>query len=251
MSSSNSAETTNTKLVQSPNRSSRLIIRNLPFNITSQDLRAIFLPYGPIHAIDIPLSDEGKGRGFAFVWMLSRKDAEQALERTNGNSIRPGLAEALIGDKQKRKKARREEKKRLMGHEEAEEVEAENHEAAGSSVKERTIAVDWALSKGKWEEEQAKTMEESEDEADDDIPVSSEGTGSENSLSSDEEEFPREENFNVSSDNIGVHEGETDEDARSEGDIPTRPQLPPPETGTTLFVRNVPFSATEDDLRSL
>ena len=37
-----------------PSRASRLIVRNLPFDVTEQDLRAVFLPYGPIYAIHIP-----------------------------------------------------------------------------------------------------------------------------------------------------------------------------------------------------
>ena len=37
-----------------PSRASRLIVRNLPFDVTEQDLRAVFLPYGPIYAVHIP-----------------------------------------------------------------------------------------------------------------------------------------------------------------------------------------------------
>ena len=43
-----------------PNRASRLIVRNLPFDITEQDLRAIFLPYGPIYSVHIPLAVDVK-----------------------------------------------------------------------------------------------------------------------------------------------------------------------------------------------
>ncbi|EEB94499.1 hypothetical protein MPER_06676, partial [Moniliophthora perniciosa FA553] len=36
-----------------PSHASRLIVRNIPFNTTEQDLRAAFLPYGPIYSIHI------------------------------------------------------------------------------------------------------------------------------------------------------------------------------------------------------
>jgi RNA recognition motif-containing protein len=45
-------------------------------------------------------------------------------------------------------------------------------------------------------------------------------------------------------------DSDSDSDAESE-DQPSKPQLPPPESGTTLFVRNVPFTATDDELRAL
>ena len=66
---------------------------------------------------------------------------------------------------------------------------------------------------------------------------------------------------------LGLHEDdhsdrddENDED-EEEDDIsvereeddqrPVKPQLPQTDEGTTLFVRNIPFDATEDDLRTL
>jgi len=66
---------------------------------------------------------------------------------------------------------------------------------------------------------------------------------------------------------LGLHEddhGDEDDDnededeeddisvERDEDDIrPTKPQLPQTDTGTTLFIRNIPFVATEDELRTL
>ncbi|KAK2463792.1 hypothetical protein APHAL10511_004190 [Amanita phalloides] len=40
-----------------PSHAHRLIIRNIPFSATAQDLRSIFLPYGPIHSINVPLKE--------------------------------------------------------------------------------------------------------------------------------------------------------------------------------------------------
>jgi nucleolar protein 4 len=66
---------------------------------------------------------------------------------------------------------------------------------------------------------------------------------------------------------LGIHEddhGDVDEDEdededdddisveRDEDDErPTKPQLPQTDTGTTLFIRNIPFVAMEDELRTL
>jgi nucleolar protein 4 len=259
--------------VAAPSHASRLIVRNLPFNATEQDLRAIFLPYGPIHSVHIPLDDKPapkvedhaessttaatrrpRTRGFAFIWMLSRKDAERAIEGCNGMVVRAGTAETLVLDKQKRKKVKRLERKAAAaaagvkeGGEEAgeddvdedEDVEKEEKEKDDKRATERVIAVDWALSKDKWKEEKAK-IHEDEDVEMDSVPSDSED---------DEDE-----------DGLGVHSGSDDNDDDSDSqpddeddndEEPVKPQLPPPETGTTLFIRNIPFNATEDELRTL
>ena len=272
---------TQQKGAPAPNRASRLIVRNLPFDITEQDLRAIFLPYGPIHSIHIPLAadvksedtdvprdEEGeeraprtrpKSKGFAFVWFLIRKDAEKAMEGCNGMTVEAGMAETMFSDKQKKKKQRREEKKR-KAHEGggSEDEEDEQEEGKGK----RTIAVDWALSKDKWEAEKAKLEADVEMGASDaDDGSDDEGTDSDKSGEESGEEDSEDEQ-------LGVHESGSDEEGESEesdshpeddnddeevgvDEKPAKPTLPAPEVGTTVFVRNVPFEATEDELRTL
>ena len=234
---------------KAPNRASRLIIRNLPFNITLQDLRAIFLPYGPIHSVHIPQTQgsDGKetGKGFAFVWYLSKKDAEKALEGANGVSVRAGIAGELVEGKQKRKKTMREEKKakaKAKAKKEVDEVDGDiNVEQEGKEVDvgERMIAVDWALSKEKWKEEQAKMDVDVDDEAEEEEKGDSSHSDSDNGSEDEDSEA------------LGVHEDESDSNEEVETEEPVKPSLPPPESGTTLFIRNLPFLATEDELRTL
>jgi len=213
-----------------PSRANRLIVRNLPFDIKEEDVKATFLPCGPIHSIDIPKTKDGRTKGFAFVWMMSKGDAQRALEKCNGTKIRAGVAEQLVQAKQKKKKQLRIEEK--MSKEKArKEQEKAEEEAAGV---ERVIAVDWALSKDRWEEEKAK-MEVDEDVEMEDVDSDS-GEGSES------EGDPGSEKGS---------EDSSDDGNEDEGENPQKPQLPAPETGTTLFIRNVPFEATEDELRML
>ncbi|KIJ62304.1 hypothetical protein HYDPIDRAFT_136440 [Hydnomerulius pinastri MD-312] len=266
-----------------PSRASRLIVRNLPFDITEQDLRAIFLPYGPIYSIHIPQargddakidvdadtkpssSKSSRSKGFAFVWMLSKKDGEVALEKCNGMKVRAGMANDIVSDKQKRKKQRREEKKLAQtvktedGEEEEEAAAEEASEQPESASKERVIAVDWALSKEKWQEERAKLGEE--DEAlDGDVEM-----GKEDEVISEEDSDEWSGEESEEDGQLGLHEdGSSDEEEGSEDEdeddaferdsddqTPIKPQLPQTDTGTTLFIRNIPFAATEDELRTL
>ncbi|KAH0828730.1 hypothetical protein J3R83DRAFT_3142 [Lanmaoa asiatica] len=254
-----------------PSRASRLIVRNLPFDITEQDLRAIFLPYGPIHSIHIPLAEvdddkaeddaETKGsfriarsKGFAFVWMLSKKDAESALEKCNGMKVVAGMASDIVSDKQKRKKQRREDKKREnLKTEEGEGGETvEELEQTGSGAKERMIAVDWALSKERWVKEKAKLGEGTDEVAND---VEMDDVESDTSADEDSEH----EQLGLHEEGSGDEAEEDDNDGEdseppehdSDDESPKKPQLPHTDTGNTLFIRNIPFTATEDEIRTL
>lgn len=184
-----------------------------------------------------------RAKGFAFVWMVSKKDAERALAECNGKTLRPGLAVTLASDKQKKKKQRRIEQKLRAT---AEGTAADGAEDAETTETGRVIAVDWALSKDRWAEEQAKL------EADEDVEK-----GSDVSMEDGDESNDEESNDSGGS-QLGVHDGDDDDefsrdgasDAESEEE-PVKPQLPATDVGTTLFVRNVPFTATDDELRTL
>jgi nucleolar protein 4 len=161
----------------------------------------LFLPYGPILGINLPTvasklphTDPSKpappprARGFAFVWFLSKNDAEKAIEGMN--------------DKE---------------------------------VKERKIAVDWALSKEKFEEVKAQQEplvkeEPAEGEVKEESDVEMKGE--------DEEESEDEDD-------------EVDVEVEDDEDKPVKPTLPAVEEGSTLFIRNLPFEATEEELRDL
>ncbi|CDO75284.1 hypothetical protein BN946_scf184334.g2 [Trametes cinnabarina] len=273
---------TQAKTGPAPNRNSRLIVRNLPFNITEQDLRAIFLPYGPIYSVHIPLATERKNedskeeeevkqeegtsqprprtKGFAFVWFLSRKDAEKALENCNGMTVEAGMAEALISDKQKKKKQRREEKKRKAAETGVEESEGEDDEGEKEGrLGKRVIAVDWALSKDKWEAEKAKLEEALQEEEGESNQSASSDESEDSAEEEDDESASEDEGLGVhdgesddsDSDSDGSHDGSDEDESDDDAQEPVKPTLPPPEVGTTVFVRNVPFEATEDELRTL
>ncbi|KAL4068597.1 hypothetical protein V8B97DRAFT_1873247 [Scleroderma yunnanense] len=261
-----------------PSRGSRLIVRNLPFDFTEQDLRAIFLPHGPIHSINMPMANAtetkpgdgeedrkpltSRSKGFAFVWMLSKKDAEVALKQCNGMKVRAGVADAIVSEKQKRKKDRREEKKRTHTVKE-EDAEDDIPEQSGSTSGERMIVVDWALSKDRWEE--AKLNLEGMGEVErpkGDVDMKSSGSESENSADEHQEDSDDEDSQDG---HLGMYEEDDDDDDDNDDDEEeeeaftrdnddreaAKPKLPETDVGTTLFIRNIPFAATEDEIRTL
>ena len=242
--SSSSSARSQTVLKPAPSRANRLIVRNIPFDTREEDIKATFLPYGPIYSIDIPKTENGRAKGFAFVWMMSKGDAQRALEKCNGLEIRAGIAEKLVQAKQKKKKQVRIEEK-ISKEKVRKEQEKAEEEVAGVG---RVIAVDWALSKDRWEEAKAKMQDDEDVEMDEDNSDNEEGSENEgdSGLGSGTDE---EENSDIE-DSSGSASDEEDVGG-GEGEQPQKPKLPPPEAGTTLFVRNIPFEGTEDELRVL
>ncbi|WVO15672.1 hypothetical protein L204_103333 [Cryptococcus depauperatus] len=204
----------------------RLIVRNLSWDTTVQDLRKAFLPYGPIHSIDLPTlpsklppsSDPSKpappprARGFAFIWFLAKDDAEKAIEGVNGKAIK--------GTK----------------------------DGEG-----RIVAVDWALSKEKWAEaKKGEDGEKQESEAD------GFGSDSRSDLASDLSDSEEEDQDNESNEEASDSESpEANTEDNEDGDIDmeegqsVKPTLPTVDVGNTLFVRNLPFETTEQELNAL
>ncbi|TPX37046.1 hypothetical protein SmJEL517_g00846 [Synchytrium microbalum] len=81
----------------------RLYIGSLHFNITEEDLRAVFEPFGPLDLVQMHKdADTGRSRGFAFVQYRKSEDANQALQKMNGFELagRPLKVNLVTQDKQ-------------------------------------------------------------------------------------------------------------------------------------------------------
>lgn len=87
-----------------------IFVGNLSFQTSQADLQAAFSPYGAVERINIITDrDTGQARGFAFVEMTERKDAETAIMNLNGmelngramnvNEARPKTAGGGGGDR--------------------------------------------------------------------------------------------------------------------------------------------------------
>jgi len=70
------------------NQTPKLIIRNLPWTIkTPEQLKKLFLSYGKVHFTKLPKKPSGELRGFGFVSLRGKKNAEKAIEELNGKDI--------------------------------------------------------------------------------------------------------------------------------------------------------------------
>jgi cold-inducible RNA-binding protein len=65
-----------------------IFVGNLSFKTTSDDLMAAFSQYGNVERVNIVTDrDTGQSRGFAFVEMSERRDAENAISQLNGAEL--------------------------------------------------------------------------------------------------------------------------------------------------------------------
>ncbi|RMZ72644.1 ribosome biogenesis (Nop4) [Pyrenophora seminiperda CCB06] len=66
----------------------KLIIRNLPWTVkTPEDLQKLFRSYGKVNFVNLPKKPNGELRGFGFVSLRGKKNAERAIQELNGKEI--------------------------------------------------------------------------------------------------------------------------------------------------------------------
>src|SRR5258708_32333067 len=62
-----------------------IFVGNLSYQTTQEDLHAAFAQYGNVERVNIVTDrDTGQARGFAFVEMTDRREAETAISQLNG-----------------------------------------------------------------------------------------------------------------------------------------------------------------------
>ncbi|KAJ1565174.1 RNA recognition motif-containing protein, partial [Nowakowskiella sp. JEL0078] len=192
----------------------KLIIRNLALTITSDKLKEIFSKFGDVIECTIPTKPGREGttiiRGFGFIHFKNVEDAKKAMDKINGTKI--------------------------FG---------------------RLVAVDWALPKDQYDQiaieedsnnAQDNTFKESEDQEsesnegeDDDINQFMDMDVQEEVQTDDDDD----ENDDKDEDNVDiVYETET------KATEPKKPSYLSASVneGSTLFIRNLSFESTEEDL---
>ncbi|KAH6666458.1 linker between RRM2 and RRM3 domains in RBM39 protein-domain-containing protein [Plectosphaerella plurivora] len=74
----------------------RLYVGNIHYNVTEQDLQAVFEPFGELEFVQLQKEEDGRSRGYGFVQYRDAGEAREALEKMNGfdlagRPIRVGL----------------------------------------------------------------------------------------------------------------------------------------------------------------
>jgi RNA recognition motif-containing protein len=67
----------------------KIYVGNISFNVTEDELSAEFGTYGKVESVAIPADRiSGRPRGFAFVEMTSKSEAEAAITGLNGKTLK-------------------------------------------------------------------------------------------------------------------------------------------------------------------
>ncbi len=67
----------------------KIYVGNLAFDVTEDELAAEFGTYGKVESVALPADKlSGRPRGFAFVEMASKSEAEAAIAGLNGKMLR-------------------------------------------------------------------------------------------------------------------------------------------------------------------
>ncbi len=65
-----------------------LYVGNLPYDVTENDLREAFRAYGEVTSVDIVKDRVGRFRGFAFVMMSDKSQAQSAIRALNQRELK-------------------------------------------------------------------------------------------------------------------------------------------------------------------
>lgn len=262
----------------SKSHGSTLFVSNLPYDATSTDLQTTFSDLAPVrYAFVVSKKGSGESKGFGYVSFSIKEDAQAAFDTVstegieiNGRKLRVKWADKKMdkdefessGERAKKEKTRNskehvvKEKKREVKIQEVKKQEVKQQKV----IKQETEKREQKVQK---QEEKANLEDASESDAKSD--VIEEGDVKMVDVEESEAELSGDED---DEEQLGLHEDEhSDEDEDEDEDIedddekeaislehhrrPMKPQLPQTDTGTTLFIRNIPFIATEDELRAL
>ncbi|KAI1102670.1 RNA-binding domain-containing protein [Jackrogersella minutella] len=207
----------------------KLIVRNLPWSIkTSDQLAALFQSFGKVRYADLP-NAKGKLSGFGFITMRGRKNAEQAIDAVNGKMIDG-----------------------------------------------RTLAVDWAVDKQTWEQQKHQETKDNttnkltndaglDKASKDDAKLNEEHEAESEKEEKDDEEKNQEEDEDLRNfmknhmENMEEEDSNSDpEEVKSKGndedgtalrsEFVSKPLMT--DNKSTLFIRNLPFTTTDVELKS-
>lgn len=213
-------------MLEEARRPAKLIVRNLPWSVKKPEhLAALFQSFGKVKYADLP-NTNGKLKGFGFVTMRRRKHGQQALESIN--------------------------EKEIDG---------------------RTLAVDWAVDKQTWEGQaqegkpsftEKKEKKEKENVNDKDTANAKEDgkaktAGKESTPTAEEDvaAFMAKHMGDLESEPESDEEDEEEEDNKEEKKPDTDEERPGPQphkklmtdNSTTVFVRNLPYTVTDSQLK--
>ena len=215
--------------------STRIIVKNLPKNITEEEIKKHFSQKGAITDVKIMHKENGQSRNFCFIGFKTEQSAKEAIKYFNQTYLKTMKVSVEIaklqGDPSLRKKGKFSKNKKIVKN----ENNNENKDNEEIETKESKIKKILDLSKktknaDKFDEVlKNQKKEEKEDKE---------------NKENDDEKYENEDN------SIKEKEKENKSEIKEEGEnkinsLINQKNLDP----KRLYLRNIPFDITEDDIR--
>ncbi|CAK6968954.1 RNA-binding protein 28 [Scomber scombrus] len=239
----------------------RLIIRNLSFKCSEEDLKQVFAKFGTVLESKIPLKPDGKMRGFAFVQLKNVAEAARALKAMNLKEIKGrqvAVDWAVPKDKfvamnltasTGNKKTEEAAAKQSDTKSNSEDEDEEKNQAAPEKKVSSKAAVKQAEESQSDDEEEQDSEEEEEDDDDDDASQEGGDDDDKSSLGSHNDQDDSEDEDEEDDDDDDDDDDEEDESAKKKA---SRKLLPSDvNEGRTLFIRNLSFDTEEEGLEEV
>lgn len=207
----------------------KLIVRNLPWSVkTSDQLGHLFRSFGKVKYADLPQS-KGKLKGFGFVTIRGKKNAERALEAINGKEIDGRtLAVDWAVDKATWDKQQPQQTDPDSNNDEEDEEDATSSEGESGDEDDE----DTDENEGEGEDEEAGGVTVSRD----------------SQLDADLENFMKNHFQNLEEEEEKDSDNEEDDKQK---EVQKKPQPKRTTDNTsTVFIRNLPFTSTDEQLQN-
>ncbi|XP_029378720.1 RNA-binding protein 28 isoform X2 [Echeneis naucrates] len=228
----------------------RLIIRNLSFKCSEDDLKEVFSKFGTVLEATIPLKDDGKMRGFAFVMLKKVPEAAKALKAMNLKEIKGrqvAVDWAVPRDKfiatQKSSIAENLTLKQASEKQPDSESDSEDDD---EQKKQPPPAKKQVKSKPAVQEVQESQSEDEDDSVD---QASEEEEEDEDDEDDDDQSLDEDDNESV----LDSNEEQDESDDEPNTEIKTSKKLLPSDVkeGRTIFIRNLSFDTEEEGLEEV
>ncbi|XP_015237416.1 PREDICTED: RNA-binding protein 28 isoform X2 [Cyprinodon variegatus] len=253
-------ETTDVK--QKISKQARLVIRNLSFKCTEDDLKEVFGKFGTVVEANIALKPDGKMRGFAFVQFKNMSGATKALQAMNLKEIK-GRQVAVDWAVPKEKyiaaqqslssgsKAAEETDPKTGSNSEEEKKQGKKQEttekkkglkAAAQPVEDLQSSDEENLESDEEDDDDDDNDDDDDDDEDDEDDIDEE-TEDDN----EQDEMKEEDDYDTDDDNESEDERE-EEISSARKKKPRKNLSSDVKEGRTVFIRNLSFDTEEDGL---
>ena len=208
--------------------STRIIVKNLPKKITEEEIKKHFSQKGIVTDVKIMHKEDGRSRNFCFVGYKTEQSAKEAIKYFNQTYLKTmkiSVEKAkLQGDPSLKNKGKKGKNKNIKNNEENNDEEIETKE---SKIK-KILDLSKKTKNADKFDEALKNQKINENE---------------------NEEMKENDNGNENIENMNSNDNENNKNKNVEdktNDLINKKNLDP----KRLYLRNIPFEITEDDIRS-